>query len=801
MQATELSKTRRIELILRQVETLPTLPAVAAKLLQLTASDASNTQEVIATVKADPPLTAKLLKLCRASDRGVRMDTLSIDKAVLLLGFNAVRNAVLSLKVIEAFERATPEGITHDPEATHASCRFDAHQFWLHCLAVATCCERIATACRLPDVSADDAFVCGLLHDIGKLALHCVLPQAYSRVLELAEVHQGNIADHERRVLGIDHHTAGKRLAEQWKLPHKLQDAIWLHGSAFETLPKLEHRRLIGIVTLADLMCRRRHLGYSGNFSPAGDVGAIAQKLGLDPALLEQATDDLPQRVAKLSASLGMDHDITPQSFVESLKRANEALGKANENLERKARAAQAQAQVLDTINHFNAQISPGRSVQDVLDAVAMSSRQLLGPGFFAILHPTRVNLEEAQQASKGPDEQLVSDDTDPASVTSGVQEAWLLCHYDEEGNPMHRQYVDVPPHAPDLARFDAEQSLNMTLMSVLPWVADHLVQADDLRKVQIMPMPSGWGTSGLLLHDRPVEMNWKTVVSIATTWGVAIAAANQHEGAKRLGEQLADANTQLAAAQDGLTRAQTMARLGEMAAGAAHEMNNPLANIAGRAQLLTMRLDKNSKEHQSAQTIFREAHRLSDLITSLRMFADPPRAHRQATVLSTVLGNAVQKIAQASKRRRDDLEFSVKLPAVMPELWLDPEHVERAVIELLTNAVQANPKRNITVSARLVSDGLTADPALSGVKHGEDKQSPLRQGSVLISVTDDGEGMDAHTLEHATDPFFSAKTAGRQVGMGLSRVQQLAGSHGGTIDLRSTPGRGTTATLVLPLH
>jgi two-component system sensor histidine kinase RegB len=60
---------------------------------------------------------------------------------------------------------------------------------------------------------------------------------------------------------------------------------------------------------------------------------------------------------------------------------------------------------------------------------------------------------------------------------------------------------------------------------------------------------------------------------------------------------------------------------------------------------------------------------------------------------------------------------------------------------------------------------------------------------------------MDAHTLSHATDPFFSAKAAGRQVGMGLSRVAQLAEAHGGRIDLRSTPGRGTTATLTLPLH
>jgi signal transduction histidine kinase len=70
-----------------------------------------------------------------------------------------------------------------------------------------------------------------------------------------------------------------------------------------------------------------------------------------------------------------------------------------------------------------------------------------------------------------------------------------------------------------------------------------------------------------------------------------------------------------------------------------------------------------------------------------------------------------------------------------------------------------------------------------------------------VIHVADDGEGMDGRTLSHAFDPFFSAKPAGRQVGMGLSRAQQLIAAHGGRIDLASQPGKGTTATLILPIR
>ena len=72
---------------------------------------------------------------------------------------------------------------------------------------------------------------------------------------------------------------------------------------------------------------------------------------------------------------------------------------------------------------------------------------------------------------------------------------------------------------------------------------------------------------------------------------------------------------------------------------------------------------------------------------------------------------------------------------------------------------------------------------------------------SLVIQVTDDGDGMDGRTLSHAFDPFFSAKPAGRQVGMGLPRAQQLVTAHGGRIDLDSKPDEGTTATLTLPIR
>jgi signal transduction histidine kinase len=281
-----------------------------------------------------------------------------------------------------------------------------------------------------------------------------------------------------------------------------------------------------------------------------------------------------------------------------------------------------------------------------------------------------------------------------------------------------------------------------------------------------------------VLLHDRTNLPPWKLLGPLAAAWGAAVAAAAQHEGAKRLGEELAQANSMLAETQDKLLRQESLARLGEMAAGAAHEMNNPLAVISGRSQLLSMSLDPGSKTQQAAQTIFREAHRLSDLISSLRMLAEPPRPTREPTHLANLLSEVIQTIRSKGGRREAGVDISLKIKDELPPLELDPEMIRHAVRELIFNAIQAGPESLVHVEVRRDPDGSAA----------------------RVSVIDDGQGMDEHTLSHALDPFFSAKPAGRRVGMGLPRAQQILTAHHGTLELRSTAGEGTVASFTLPL-
>src|SRR5688500_4530772 len=130
-------REKRIELILQQLEELPTLPAVAVKVLELTGSEDSSAKDVVAVIQNDPPLTARILQLVHRADAGVRGEVTNVARAVVLLGFEAVRSAVLAVSLFDTFARRK--------ESEHSN--FDRDEFWKHSVAVACCAALLAQNC------------------------------------------------------------------------------------------------------------------------------------------------------------------------------------------------------------------------------------------------------------------------------------------------------------------------------------------------------------------------------------------------------------------------------------------------------------------------------------------------------------------------------------------------------------------------------------------------------------------------------------------------------------------------------
>src|SRR3569623_186366 len=117
--ATTQPADKRVELVLQQLEELPTLPTIAVKVLEVTGNDSSSAKEVVELISADPALSARILQLVHRADSGVRGEITSVDRAVVMLGFEAVRSAVLAITIFKSFDNSR-------------------NDFWKHSVAVAT---------------------------------------------------------------------------------------------------------------------------------------------------------------------------------------------------------------------------------------------------------------------------------------------------------------------------------------------------------------------------------------------------------------------------------------------------------------------------------------------------------------------------------------------------------------------------------------------------------------------------------------------------------------------------------------
>jgi signal transduction histidine kinase/HD-like signal output (HDOD) protein len=731
---------RRVELMLQQLDALPTLSPIAVRLLQLTTAEDSSAKEVTQLVAADPALSAKVLKLCRCHARGRASIVTSVDRAVVLLGFEAVRSAVLSVQVFELFDGvASAGGEVHGPHGV-----FDRRMFWQHSLGVAVASELIVQKTPLRGrIDRGEAYISGLLHDLGQLALHLIMPSSFDRVSELAEA-QGLPLDQAcRRIMGIDSHTAGKRLAEHWHLPHSLGDVLWLHGQPFNTLPDLPHREMIELVSVADAIVRRQHITTVGHGPRGEDLCVMCGHLGIDEGVVDEIVPMLHDGVRARADALGLHGDVNGD-LLRSISRANEVLGRLNTTIRQRARAAHARARVLRAIADFHAEAMPSGSLATVLGKVVRSAANTFAEGFFGMLYQAKVS------------------------------EPWQFFQFAGDGRVLRSDLIERPFASAAVEDLGDDMQVSMKALGLLPWLSDFLGDADNLQDVRLLALKCGWGVSAVLLHESPVDGGTDRLhlEALSRTWGAAIAAAAQHQGAKRLGEELAETNRMLTDTQDELAQSKAMAAAGEIAAGAAHEMNNPLAIISGRSQLLVHRLDDPELKAMAGQIVER-SHELSDMITALRAVSEPASPKVRPVGLAELLKDLVEEIwAESEEKRRVKLEIQEDLPQV----YVDPAQIARAVRELVRNAFEADAA--VRVEVRVQIDAL--------------------DGRLKIQVTDDGPGLSEHALAHAFDPFFSDKPAGRQPGLGLALAQRFVEAHDGRLTLENGPAGGAVATIWL---
>lgn len=246
----KLKQERLLRIIEDELQDLPPLPALIVKVMQTINDPATSALDLNRLISADPALASKVLRLVNSSYYGFPRKISTVTNAVVILGFNTVRNLTTSLGVFNAFD------------ARGQKTALNREQFWAHSLATAVAASAIARRKGIGSKAVEEVFIGGLLHDLGKLFLDQYFPDQYAIAMKLASAAKISIWESEKTALGVGHALVGKRIAEKWNLPPSLTSMITLHHQP--SFAK-EYFELTATVQAADYVARKLGLGNGGD--------------------------------------------------------------------------------------------------------------------------------------------------------------------------------------------------------------------------------------------------------------------------------------------------------------------------------------------------------------------------------------------------------------------------------------------------------------------------------------------------------------------------------------------------------
>jgi signal transduction histidine kinase len=347
---------------------------------------------------------------------------------------------------------------------------------------------------------------------------------------------------------------------------------------------------------------------------------------------------------------------------------------------------------------------------------------------------------------------------------------AWLIVR-PRLSSPEHSEPVALP--VPRQACLGLARAVLAKVDDAARWLA--LVGEDSAVAAWIAAV----GKSPPLLFSRLAE----DLVVGALPAGVRSAALAGVVGPAPEALLLADAvermreHERLSARFDDSLKAARLEAARELAYGAGHEINNPLANIATRAQSLLLE-ERDPERRRRLATIVDQSFRARDMIGGLMLFARPPKPTVEPADVGGIIAGVVEAARGQAAARGISLESNPRATAI--EVVVDRGQIEEALRAVVTNAIEAvGSGGRVTIASRSVDDIASW---------------------CEITVADDGCGMDDATVRRAFDPFFSGREAGRGAGLGLSKAWRFIETNGGSVAIASRPGAGTTVAVRLPV-
>ncbi len=624
---------------------LPSMPQVLVRLIDACHQPEVDLRQVAGIVSKDSTLTAKILQLVNSAFIGARTPFMDVRQAVIYLGADTVRNLAVSISVQQVFRRVETNGL------------LSLDRFWYHSYENGLLARRIAGAISHPDPS--EAYLGGLLHDIGKLLLWMAFPGKYAPLLlKGVRCHNGRLAFLEQEKLHIDHCEAGAWLMEQWHLPSLFADAIRFHHHPAEELEQA--LPLTRIISLADLI---------SHADPPDQqcMETARQLLGLTPEQVTGLTEGIGEQLREVADSLGIRIPEKSRSSLEQEPESETLHRETSIGLISRIRDITQLTGMLDNLLR-------AENRERIAGAVEQSMKILFNEDTCFLLLADTEGDELLGFAS--PDNRLAH------------QAARVRFRPADHGESLAGQAVRTgrPVHA-----FIGEEAT--TLLDT------QLARLLGTRGMALIPMLHRRQVMGLIVTgiDGPGSALLRQQVPLRLLAGQAAAGLFLCRLHETRAEQMAE---------------ERMASAAMVARRIAHEINNPLAILRNYIKILEMKLKDDETVREDLVVMDQEFARIGHITSQLDDLATDRLLIRPRRLDMNQLLEEILRMYRKSLPPDRGIEILFQPDPGLPEIETDPDCIRQILINLLGNAVDALQEGG-TITVALKEEAADGEPSV----------------------------------------------------------------------------------------
>jgi HD-like signal output (HDOD) protein/signal transduction histidine kinase len=733
---------------------LPSFPHVIVKILETLQDELVDVSKLAMLIEMDGPLSAKLLTAANSTIYRRQHQIHSIHEAIHHMGWDMVKTLALSSAMHQ---------IVNDLSATE---RFDLARFWRHSLYSAIIGKQLAE--KLPNVSEDEAYLSGLLHDIGRLALRVNYPDQYKNIFDSKDT-QAYLLFEESRVFGTNHCEVGSLLVQDWHVGTFLQDAIAFHHKPSELLDQTS--TLVKIVHLAASMSESYpHILME-------QLQNAKEWFNLDFQEIDEILTESNLQVHAMAASLNINIDDVIQEEQDGQESLNH-LSKLNPS-SRNSRSSQPE---LSDTNKSTKLLTSNSAEWSLRSAIFSTPPDVESPVSSIVAQTMLIDHLEKMINQR---------QDDSAFHTSLLHTAWMICGAKQilmfEADMANDRLVGKKTHQDqawvEQFSFPLKHDVGMISDALLyRGVTDSFEQSGkgfvNLAEHQLMrlcevdgmvcvPMLLGQKQLGVMVFAMDLQSAKEAAKNTFVIKALArIAAINLNLRNDKMSHE-----TQHETQQEN-TRQNELDKL-------LHETSNPLSTIRNYLEILRRKASGNQSFDQDIRIVNDEIDRVTRLI---RQFVESSSTSQDIPTNVNINQAILDVIAlhESTYLKPVRIKTSLNLASELPEIVCNAYQLRQILINLIKNSAEAMPN-----GGELLISTYT-------------EYMPGQEKWILINIQDTGVGIDDLVRAKIFGDIESAK-GGEHKGLGLNIVADLVQGLGGKISFRSTTGVGTVFELRLP--